>query len=97
MLLAELAWSVMLMTCVRLVRTLRGGGRGILQSASVELMRQPHVGAEAETQGPGWGFGFGGCQVLVDTGLAATPQRIMAPCSGGACMDTVGFMTPGNT
>nr|WP_315289362.1 serine hydrolase domain-containing protein [Serratia proteamaculans] len=59
---------------LRLVETLRGGGEGILQSASVELMRQPHVGAEAETQGPGWGFGFGGA-VLVDAELAETPQH----------------------
>ncbi|SMB34974.1 Esterase EstB [Serratia proteamaculans] len=59
---------------LRLVETLRGGGEGILQPASVALMRQPHVGAEAETQGPGWGFGFGGA-VLVDAQLAVTPQH----------------------
>ncbi|CAI1659030.1 MULTISPECIES: serine hydrolase domain-containing protein [Serratia] len=59
---------------LRMVETLRSGGEGILQPASVELMRQPHVGAEAEVQGPGWGFGFGGA-VLVDAQLAATPQH----------------------
>lgn len=59
---------------LRLVETLRNGGEGILQPASVELMRQAHVGAEAETQGPGWGFGFGGA-VLVDAQLAVTPQH----------------------
>lgn len=38
-------------------------------------MRQPHVAAaQAEIQGPGWGFGFGGA-VLVDAALAATPQN----------------------
>ncbi|MGQ8815600.1 serine hydrolase domain-containing protein [Serratia sp. NA_13] len=59
---------------LRLVETLRNGGEGMLQPATVELMRQAHVGAEAETQGPGWGFGFGGA-VLVDAQLAATPQH----------------------
>jgi CubicO group peptidase (beta-lactamase class C family) len=59
---------------LRLVETLRNGREGILQPATAELMRQPHVGAEAEIQGPGWGFGFGGA-VLVDAQLAATPQH----------------------
>lgn len=59
---------------LRLVETLRTGGDGILQPATVALMRQPHVGAEAEVQGPGWGFGFGGA-VLADAQLAATPQH----------------------
>ncbi|MNH17350.1 Esterase EstB [compost metagenome] len=59
---------------LRLVEALRAGGEGILQPATVTLMRQPHVGAEAEVQGPGWGFGFGGA-VLVDAQLAATPQH----------------------
>jgi CubicO group peptidase (beta-lactamase class C family) len=59
---------------LRLVETLRNGAEDILQPATVELMRQAHVGAEAETQGPGWGFGFGGA-VLVDAQLAATPQH----------------------
>ncbi|MDT3250626.1 serine hydrolase [Serratia sp. root2] len=59
---------------LRLVETLRIGGKGILQPATVALMRQPHVGAEAEVQGPGWGFGFGGA-VLTDAQLAATPQH----------------------
>ncbi|WP_199639245.1 serine hydrolase domain-containing protein [Serratia sp. PAMC26656] len=59
---------------LRLVETLRTGGEGILQPETVALMRQPHVGAEAEVQGPGWGFGFGGA-VLADAQLAATPQH----------------------
>lgn len=59
---------------LRLVETLRTGGEGILQPATVALMRQPHVGAEAEVQGPGWGFGFGGA-VLTDAQRAATPQH----------------------
>jgi CubicO group peptidase (beta-lactamase class C family) len=32
-----------------------------------------HVGAQAQTQGPGWGFGYGGA-VLVDPSLTGTPQ-----------------------
>lgn len=74
---------------LRLVETLRTGGEGILQPATVALMRQPHVGAEAEVQGPGWGFGFGGA-VLADAQLAATPQH-NGTCNGAVCMATAGF------
>lgn len=59
---------------LRLVETLRSGRDGVLQPETAALMRQPHVGAQAETQGPGWGFGFGGA-LLVDAALAATPQN----------------------
>lgn len=59
---------------LRLVETLRSGREGVLQPATAALMRQPHVGAQAEVQGPGWGFGFGGA-VLADAQLAATPQH----------------------
>ncbi|NBJ34857.1 serine hydrolase [Serratia fonticola] len=59
---------------LRLVETLRNGSDGVLQPETAALMRQPHVGAQAEIQGPGWGFGFGGA-VLVDAALAATPQN----------------------
>lgn len=59
---------------LRLVETLRSGCDGVLQPETAALMRQPHVGAQAEIQGPGWGFGFGGA-VLVDAELAATPQN----------------------
>ncbi len=59
---------------LRLVETLREGMDGVLLPATAALMHQPHVGAEAEIQGPGWGFGFGGA-VLVDAALAATPQN----------------------
>ncbi|MFC0227019.1 serine hydrolase domain-containing protein [Serratia aquatilis] len=58
---------------LRLVEALRNGGDGVLQPATTELMRQAHVGADAEIQGPGWGFGFGGA-VLVDATVASTPQ-----------------------
>ena len=60
---------------LRLVEMLRSGCDGILQPQTAALMRQPHVGAQAEIKGPGWGFGFGGA-VLVDGELAATPQNI---------------------
>lgn len=59
---------------LRLVETLRSGCEGILPPHTAALMRQPHVGAQAEIQGPGWGFGFGGA-VLVDAELALTPQN----------------------
>jgi CubicO group peptidase (beta-lactamase class C family) len=59
---------------LRLVEVLRHGREGVLQPETAKLMRMPHVGADAETQGPGWGFGFGGA-ILVDAALAATPQH----------------------
>jgi CubicO group peptidase (beta-lactamase class C family) len=59
---------------LQLVETLRTGKEGILQPTTAALMRQAHVGSHAETQGPGWGFGFGGA-VLEDAQLAATPQH----------------------
>jgi CubicO group peptidase (beta-lactamase class C family) len=49
-------------------------GRGpFLQPATIAQARRDHVGAAAATQGPGWGFGYGGA-VLVDPAAAATPQ-----------------------
>ena len=36
-------------------------------------MTADQVGPQAETQGPGWGFGYGWA-VLVDPAAAATPQ-----------------------
>lgn len=59
---------------LRLVETLRNGREGVLLPASAALMHVPYVGAQAEIQGPGWGFGFGGA-VLVDAALANTPQH----------------------
>ncbi|ATA22047.1 CubicO group peptidase (beta-lactamase class C family) [Gibbsiella quercinecans] len=49
-------------------------GDNVLRPETAELMRQPHVGPEAEVMGPGWGFGFGGA-LLADAQLAATPQH----------------------
>ena len=56
-----------------LLDVLRHGGGEQLQPQMAELMLAAHVGAEAQTQGPGWGFGFGGA-VLLDPALAASPQ-----------------------
>jgi CubicO group peptidase (beta-lactamase class C family) len=36
-------------------------------------MRRAHVGADAQTQGPGWGFGYGGA-LLVDPTAAGSAQ-----------------------
>ncbi|MDC6119007.1 serine hydrolase domain-containing protein [Serratia rubidaea] len=59
---------------LRLVETLRAGGNGLLQPATVALLQRPHVSAAEEVQGPGWGFGFGGA-LLTDAALASTPQH----------------------
>lgn len=37
---------------LKLVEALRSGGQGILQPDTVALLRSPHVGAQAQTQGP---------------------------------------------
>ncbi|MGL6019950.1 MAG: serine hydrolase domain-containing protein, partial [Gibbsiella quercinecans] len=56
-----------------LLEAMRTGGN-VLRPETAELMRQPHVGPEAEVMGPGWGFGFGGA-LLADAQRAATPQH----------------------
>ena len=56
-----------------LLDVLRHGGGEQLQPQMAEIMLASNVGAEAQTQGPGWGFGFGGA-VLLDPALAASPQ-----------------------
>jgi CubicO group peptidase (beta-lactamase class C family) len=48
-------------------------GKAPLTPAVTLQMMSAHVGAEAQTQGPGWGFGFGGA-MLVDPVEAQTPQ-----------------------
>ena len=58
---------------LRFLDTLRRGGAPILSGATVEQLGSAHVGPEAQTQGPGWGFGYGGA-VLVDPRAASTPQ-----------------------
>ncbi len=55
----------------------------LLARDTVELMHTPFVGADAQTQGPGWGFGLGGA-VLVDPAAAHSPQSVGTLQWGGA-------------
>ncbi|KAA0943536.1 MULTISPECIES: serine hydrolase domain-containing protein [unclassified Pseudomonas] len=57
----------------RFLEVIRQGGAPILTSRSVQLMMADSVGPHAQTQGPGWGFGYGWA-VLDDCALADTPQ-----------------------
>lgn len=45
----------------------------ILSQKTVELMATGQIGTKAETQGPGWGFGYGWA-ALVNPTLTETPQ-----------------------
>ncbi|WP_116141440.1 serine hydrolase domain-containing protein [Trinickia diaoshuihuensis] len=56
-----------------LFETIRRGGAPIVESATIARMMQPHVRAQAQTVGPGWGFGYGWA-VLEDPALDCTPQ-----------------------
>ncbi|MFZ0267049.1 serine hydrolase domain-containing protein, partial [Caulobacter sp.] len=56
-----------------LLETVRTGGAPILKAATVAQMTKDQVGAQAATQGPGWGFGYGWA-VLDDPAVAKTPQ-----------------------
>lgn len=58
---------------LRFLEAIRGGGAPILKPETVVRMTADHVGPQAETRGPGWGFGYGWA-VLVDPVAAATPQ-----------------------
>ena len=58
---------------LRFLEAIRTGHDGVLLPATVEQMMTCHVGSEAQTWGPGWGFGFGWA-VLDHPVLAATPQ-----------------------
>jgi len=55
------------------LEALRMGGTGLLKSQTVQKMMQDHVGIRAQTQGPGWGFGYGWA-VLSDAGQSSSPQ-----------------------
>lgn len=57
----------------RFLEILRRGGKPILSTRSVQLMMTDQVGPQAQTQGPGWGFGYGWA-VLDDPALTKTPQ-----------------------
>ncbi|ASR42043.1 serine hydrolase [Xanthomonas citri pv. mangiferaeindicae] len=58
---------------VRALEVFHGRGPAFLQAATIAQARRDHVGTAAATQGPGWGFGYGGA-VLVDPVAAATRQ-----------------------
>lgn len=58
---------------LRFLETIRTGGAPILDPRTVETMAADHVGTQAETQGPGWGFGYGWA-VLLDPAMTGTPQ-----------------------
>jgi CubicO group peptidase (beta-lactamase class C family) len=55
------------------LETIRTGGGTILRRDTIATMMRDQVGAQAATQGPGWGFGYGWA-VLDDPKAAATPQ-----------------------
>jgi CubicO group peptidase (beta-lactamase class C family) len=55
------------------LETIRRGGAPLLSAASVRVLFTDHAGTAAQTQGPGWGFGFGGA-ILDDPQAARTPQ-----------------------
>lgn len=58
---------------LRFLEAIRTGGTPILSATTIETMAADHVGTQAETQGPGWGFGYGWA-VLVDPAPTGTPQ-----------------------
>ncbi len=58
---------------IQLLETIRTGGAPILSEKTVEAMVTDQVGAHAESQGPGWGFGYGWA-VLDDPAATGTPQ-----------------------
>ncbi|MGP2836203.1 serine hydrolase domain-containing protein [Serratia nevei] len=55
------------------LEAIRKGGQPILKPETISTMMQDHVGMQAETQGPGWGFGYGWA-VLGDPAANGTPQ-----------------------
>jgi CubicO group peptidase (beta-lactamase class C family) len=65
------------------LEAIRTGGAPILRAETVERMASDQVGTEAQTQGPGWGFGHGWA-VLVDPVPTGTPQAAGTLQWGGA-------------
>ncbi|KQY91847.1 serine hydrolase [Caulobacter sp. Root1455] len=65
-----------------LLETLRKGGAPILKASTVAAMMKDQVGAQAATQGAGWGFGYGWA-VLDDPAVAKTPQAAGTLAWGG--------------
>lgn len=65
------------------LETIRTGGGVILSRPTVAEMVKDQVGMHAQTQGPGWGFGYGWA-VLDDPELAHSPQSKGTMQWGGA-------------
>lgn len=55
------------------LEAVRTGGGPILSSETIQMMMTDHAGPQAQTQGPGWGFGYGWA-VLSAPEQAETPQ-----------------------
>jgi CubicO group peptidase (beta-lactamase class C family) len=55
----------------------------LVSPATWAAMRHPHIGAEVQTRGPGWGFGYGGA-LLIDPAAADSPQSAGTLQWGGA-------------
>lgn len=68
---------------LRFLETIRTGGAPILKPETVRTMMQDQVGQQAQTQGPGWGFGYGWA-VLGDPSGTKTPQAAGTLQWGGA-------------
>lgn len=58
---------------LRLLEAVRQNGKGVLPAELAERMFVAHAGPQAQSQGPGWGFGYGGA-LLVDPAPTGTPQ-----------------------
>ena len=58
---------------LRFLEAIRSGGAPIVGDKTIEMMRTDQVGPQAESRGPGWGFGYGWA-VLVDPAVAGSPQ-----------------------
>ncbi len=76
------------------LEAIRRGGAPILKPETVARMKEDQVGSSAQTQGPGWGFGYGWA-VLNDPVVALTPQGPGTLQWGGAYGHTW-FVDPSN-
>jgi CubicO group peptidase (beta-lactamase class C family) len=68
---------------LKLLEALRTGGNGFFQLGTAASALQAHVGPQAQTKGPGWGYGRGWA-VLVDPQAAQSPQSAGTLSWGGA-------------
>lgn len=65
-----------------LLQTFEGRG-DFLSDSSTRIMMTPVIGAQAQSNGPGWGFGIGGA-ILLDPQVAGSPQPVGTFSWGGA-------------